>query len=43
MKIETVDFFYLSMNPTFTTHLALSASLQPYAGSAADNLCEHPA
>ena len=30
------------VNHTFTTHLALSASLQPYAGSAADDLCEYP-
>jgi L-alanine-DL-glutamate epimerase-like enolase superfamily enzyme len=31
------------VNHTFTTHLALSASLQPYAGVAADGLCEYPA
>ncbi|NUQ63183.1 MAG: mandelate racemase/muconate lactonizing enzyme family protein [Pirellulales bacterium] len=31
------------VNHTFTTHLALSASLQPYAGSAADDLSEYPA
>jgi L-alanine-DL-glutamate epimerase-like enolase superfamily enzyme len=31
------------VNHTFTTHLALSASLQPYAGIAADDLCEYPA
>lgn len=30
------------VNHTFTSHLALSASLQPYAGSAADDLCEYP-
>lgn len=30
------------VNHTFTTHLALSASLQPYAGRARDNLCEYP-
>jgi L-alanine-DL-glutamate epimerase-like enolase superfamily enzyme len=30
------------VNHTFTTHLALSASVQPYAGSAADDLCEYP-
>ena len=30
------------VNHTFTTHLALSASLQPYAGMAADDLCEYP-
>jgi L-alanine-DL-glutamate epimerase-like enolase superfamily enzyme len=30
------------VNHTFTTHLALSASLQAYAGSAADTLCEYP-
>ncbi len=30
------------VNHTFTTHLALSASLQPYAGSTADDLCEYP-
>ena len=31
------------MNHTFTSHLALSASLQPYAGKAADHICEFPA
>lgn len=31
------------VNHTFTTHLALSASLQPYAGSEGDALCEYPA
>lgn len=31
------------VNHTFTTHLALSASLQPYAGVAADRICEFPA
>ena len=31
------------VNHTFTTHLALSASLQPFAGSIADSLCEYPA
>ena len=31
------------VNHTFTTHLALSASLQPYAGSTVDELCEFPA
>ncbi len=30
------------VNHTFTTHLALSASLQPYAGLEADTLCEYP-
>jgi len=30
------------VNHTFTSHLALSASLQPYAGSDADLLCEYP-
>jgi len=30
------------VNHTFTTHLALSASLQPYAGMAEDELCEYP-
>ena len=30
------------VNHTFTTPLALSASLQPYAGSEADTLCEYP-
>lgn len=30
------------VNHTFTTHLALSASLQPYAGMEADHLCEYP-
>jgi len=31
------------VNHTFTTHLALSASLQPFAGIAADRICEYPA
>lgn len=31
------------VNHTFTTHLALSASLQPYAGMADDRICEYPA
>ncbi len=31
------------VNHTFTSHLALVASLQPYAGLAADRLCEYPA
>ena len=31
------------VNHTFTTHLALSASLQPYAGIAGDRICEFPA
>lgn len=30
------------VNHTFTTHLALSASLQPFAGSTNDVLCEYP-
>ncbi len=30
------------VNHTFTTQLALSASLQPYAGLGADTLCEYP-
>lgn len=30
------------VNHTFTTHLALSASLQPFAGMERDNLCEYP-
>lgn len=30
------------VNHTFTSHLALSASLQPFAGSTADWLCEFP-
>lgn len=30
------------VNHTFTTHLALSASLQPYAGLERDDLCEYP-
>jgi len=30
------------VNHTFTTHLALSASLQPYAGRREDDLCEYP-
>ncbi|MEI7446771.1 MAG: mandelate racemase/muconate lactonizing enzyme family protein [Burkholderiales bacterium] len=31
------------VNHTFTTHLALSASLQPYAGHAEHAICEYPA
>lgn len=31
------------VNHTFTTHLALSASLQPYAGLEGHNICEYPA
>ena len=31
------------VNHTFTTHLALSASLQPYAGLAKHHICEFPA
>jgi L-alanine-DL-glutamate epimerase-like enolase superfamily enzyme len=30
------------VNHTFTSHLALSASLQPYAGLRADEICEYP-
>ncbi len=30
------------VNHTFTSHLALSASLQPYAGMADHNICEYP-
>jgi L-alanine-DL-glutamate epimerase-like enolase superfamily enzyme len=30
------------VNHTFTSHLALSASLQPFAGIEKDNLCEYP-
>ena len=30
------------VNHTFTSHLALSASLQPYAGVEGDSLCEYP-
>jgi len=30
------------VNHTFTTHLALSASVQPYAGLAGHDLCEYP-
>ena len=30
------------VNHTFTSHLALSASLQPYAGYAEDDFCEYP-
>ena len=30
------------VNHTFTSHLALSASLQPYAGLADHRLCEYP-
>ena len=31
------------VNHTFTSHLALSASLQPYAGVEASQICEYPA
>ncbi len=31
------------VNHTFTSHLALSASLQPYAGIEAHEICEYPA
>lgn len=31
------------VNHTFTTHLALSASLQPYVGMEAAEICEYPA
>lgn len=31
------------VNHTFTSHLALSASLQPYAGLATHTICEYPA
>ena len=31
------------VNHTFTSHLALSASLQPYAGLAEHRICEYPA
>ena len=30
------------VNHTFTSHLALSASLQPYAGLAEYRICEYP-
>ncbi|PDQ35589.1 MAG: mandelate racemase [Candidatus Lumbricidophila eiseniae] len=30
------------VNHTFTSHLALSASLQPFAGAAHDGICEYP-
>jgi L-alanine-DL-glutamate epimerase-like enolase superfamily enzyme len=30
------------MNHTFTSHLALSASLQPYAGLRCHEICEYP-
>lgn len=30
------------VNHTFTSHLALSASLQPYAGLSSDQICEYP-
>lgn len=30
------------VNHTFTSHLALSASLQPYAGLPDDRICEYP-
>lgn len=30
------------VNHTFTSHLALSASLQPFAGSQEDEICEYP-
>jgi len=31
------------VNHTFTSHLALSASLQPYAGLSDHRICEYPA
>jgi L-alanine-DL-glutamate epimerase-like enolase superfamily enzyme len=31
------------VNHTFTSHLALSASIQPYAGLADHTICEYPA
>lgn len=31
------------VNHTFTSHMALSASLQPYAGLASSRICEYPA
>jgi L-alanine-DL-glutamate epimerase-like enolase superfamily enzyme len=31
------------VNHTFTSHLALSASLQPYAGLETHGICEYPA
>jgi L-alanine-DL-glutamate epimerase-like enolase superfamily enzyme len=31
------------VNHTFTSHLALSASLQPFAGLAEHRICEYPA
>lgn len=31
------------VNHTFTSHLALSASIQPYAGLQAHEICEYPA
>ena len=37
-RIKDVRF----VNHTFTTHLALSASLQPYVGVTGDTLCEYP-
>ncbi len=38
-RVRNVTF----VNHTFTTHLALSASLQPYAGMRDHDLCEYPA
>jgi L-alanine-DL-glutamate epimerase-like enolase superfamily enzyme len=32
-----------SVNHTFTSHLALSASMQPFAGLAQSRICEYPA
>lgn len=37
-KSKSVTF----VNHTFTSHLALSASLQPYAGMRQDEICEYP-
>jgi L-alanine-DL-glutamate epimerase-like enolase superfamily enzyme len=37
---QTRDVIYV--NHTFTSHLALSASLQPFAGMRAHHLCEYP-
>jgi L-alanine-DL-glutamate epimerase-like enolase superfamily enzyme len=37
-KAKNITF----VNHTFTSHLALSASMQPFAGLAADRICEYP-
>ena len=43
---QTADYAHAKgvtfVNHTFTSHLSLSASIQPYAGLRSDTLCEYP-